>query len=82
MVPVGTWHREESSLSIDLTDSSTDGHSYYGPSGDPIPKLGEHKVNAQSDSGQQTNAAFDIAKITGPLMSVSEMINKKYTSRV
>lgn len=66
------------SLSIDPTEHSKDGHSYDGPSGDLIPNLGEQKVKAQSNSGQQLNVAFDIAKIPRPLMSVSEMIKQKY----
>ena len=35
-------------------------------------------MKAQSDPGQPLNVAFDIAEITRPLMSVSEMIKKKY----
>ena len=68
------------SLSIDPTERSKDGHSCCRPSGDPIPNLGEQKVKAQSDSGQQINVAFSIAKVTRPLMSVSEMIKKKKES--
>ena len=46
------------SLSISQTEHSKDGHSYYGPSRNPIPNLGEQKVKAQSDSAQPLNVAF------------------------
>jgi hypothetical protein len=40
--------------------------------------MGEQKIKAQSEHGSPMNIDFDIAKITRPLMSVSEMVKKHY----
>ena len=66
------------SLDVSPTTKSKEGHAYYGPSGDPIPNMGEQKIKAQSEHGLPMNIDFDIAKITRPLMSVSEMVKKHY----
>ena len=54
------------------------GPKYYGPAGDPIKNLGQQLVKGASESGQLLNIAFDVAKITRPLASVSEIISKDY----
>ena len=60
------------SLEVSPAVKSREGHSHYGPNSDPIPNMGEQRIEAQSEMGLPMNIAFDIAKITRPLMSVSE----------
>ena len=66
------------SLTIQSSERSAQGHNYYGPAGDPIKNLGQQLVKGASESGQQLNIAFDVAKITRPLASVSEIVSKDY----
>ena len=66
------------SLEVAESQRSKEGHNYYGPSGDAIRNLGTQVIKGASDGGQSLNIGFDVAKITRPLVSVSEMVCKDY----
>ena len=66
------------SLDVSPSQRSQEGHNYYGPSGETIPNLGSQSVKGATDSGQNLSIGFDVAKITRPLVSVSEMVRKNY----
>ena len=64
------------SLQVLPSQRSKEGHNYYGPAGDPIPNLGTQTVSGTADNGQSLTVGFDVAKITRPLASVSEIVKK------
>jgi hypothetical protein len=66
------------SLAVTPSERSKEGHNYYGPAGDPIANLGRQDIKGTTDSGQLLNIGFDVAKITRPLASVSEIVRKNY----
>ena len=46
---------------------------YFAADGSPIDEMGQQTINAVLDGGTELQADFDIAKITRPLLSVSQM---------
>ena len=46
---------------------------YFAADGSPIDELGQLTVNAVLEGGLELQTSFDIAKITRPLLSVSQM---------
>ena len=66
------------SLTVAESERSKEGHNYYGPAGEPIKNLGTQTVQATSNSGQHLSVGFDVARITRPLTSVSEIVKKNY----
>ena len=66
------------SLDVIPSQRSKEGHSYYGPAGEAIPNLGSQSVKGSTDAGQNLSIGFDVAKVTRPLVSVSEMVRKNY----
>ena len=46
---------------------------YFAADGSPIDELGHQTINAVLEGGTELQTSFDIAKITRPLLSVSQM---------
>ena len=46
---------------------------YFAADGSPIDELGQLTINAVLEGGLELQTSFDIAKITRPLLSVSQM---------
>ena len=63
-------------MSIEPSQRSKDGHKYSGPAGDRINSMGQQKSKGMSESGEQLNITFDVAKITRPLALVAEIVKK------
>ena len=64
------------SLTVNPTEKSKSGHIFYGANNSEIPNLGGQAVKAQTEDGTPITLDFDVAKISRPLASAAEIMEK------
>ena len=64
------------SLTVNPTEKSKSGHMCYGADNSEIPNLGGRAVKAQTEDGTPITLDFDVAKISRPLASAAEIMEK------
>ena len=58
-------------------ERSNAGHTYYGANNSPIDNDGGHRIESETNDGVQLTMDFDVADVSRPLLSVTEVISKQ-----
>ena len=64
------------SLTVRQTEKSKSGHMFYGANNSEIPNLGGQAVQGTAEDGTPVTLDFDVAKISRPLASAAELMEK------
>ena len=59
------------------TERSRSGHKYHGANNSPIDNHGGQQVKGETDEGVHLSMNFDVADVSRPLLSITEIIQKK-----
>ena len=62
---------------IHQTERSKSGHKYYGANNSPIDNHGGQRILGETQEGVHLTMDFDVADVSRPLLSITEIIQKK-----